>query len=83
MCVGPRGDLVWLLSPEPMENGLEAAAIRFGYGQEFEAETATAFHVANNRVGLDAAFLHEKIKLSGRAFLHGHVRGLDKQAVHA
>ncbi len=78
---GRRG--IWLLSSESLKNGFETRAIGFGYGEEFEAEAATALYVTNDRVSLDAAFLDQKIELSGCAFFHGCVRSLNEEAVHA
>ena len=76
-----RGAVV--MRTEPGEHGFEALAIFFTYGEEAQAQALAAFDVANDSVGLDAAFLDEEVELGGHAFFDLEVRGLDEKTVNA
>ena len=76
-----RGAVV--MRTEPGEHGFEALAIFFTYGEETKAQAPATFDVANDSVGLDAAFLNEEVELGGHAFFDLEVRGLDEKTVNA
>ena len=71
------------MSAEAGEHGFEALAIFFTDGEETQAQAFAAFDVADDSVGLDAAFLNEEVKLGGHAFFDLDVRGLDEKTVNA
>jgi hypothetical protein len=71
------------MGAEPGEHGFEALAILFTDGEKTQAQAATAFDVADDRVGLDAAFLNEEVELGGHAFFNLEVKGLDEKTVNA
>ena len=50
-----------VMGAEPGEHGFEALAILFADGEKTQAQAATAFDVADDSVGLDAAFLNEEV----------------------
>ena len=67
---------------EPGEHGFEALAVFFADGEETKAQAPATFYVADDGVGLDAAFLNEEVELGGHAFFYLEVRGLDEKAVN-
>lgn len=71
------------MGAEPGEHGFEALAIFFTYGEETQAKASAAFYVADDSVGLDAAFLNEEVEHGGHAFFDLEVRGLDEKTVNA
>jgi hypothetical protein len=58
-------------------------AIFVGYDYEAEAQARSAFYVADDRFGFDAAFLDEEVEFGLHAFFDFEVRGLDEEAVDA
>jgi hypothetical protein len=71
------------MSAQPREQSFEALAVFLAYGEESQAKAAAAGYVADDGVGLDAAFLDQEIKFGGHALFHFEVRGLDEQPVDA
>jgi hypothetical protein len=49
------------MGAEPGEHGFEALAIFFTYGEKTQAKSSAAFYMADDSVGLDAAFLNEEV----------------------
>ena len=76
-----RGSVV--MGAEPGEHGFEALAILFTDGEETQAQAAAAFDVADDSVGLDAAFLNQEVELGGHAFFDLEVKGLYEKTVNA
>jgi len=52
-------------------------------GEKTQAKASAAFDVADDSVGLDAAFLDEEVELGGHAFFDLEVRRLNEKAVDA
>ena len=71
------------MGAKPREHSFETLAIFFTYGEKTQAQAPAAFDVADDGVGLDAAFLNEEVELGGHAFFDLDVRGLDEKAVNA
>jgi hypothetical protein len=70
-----------VIGAKSCEQGLEALAIFVGYGDEAQAEATAAFDMADNGIGLDSAFLNEKVELGGHSCFDFEVKGLNEQAV--
>jgi hypothetical protein len=71
------------MGAEPGEHSFEVLAIFFADGEETQAKASAAFDMADDSVGLDAAFLNEEVQLGGHAFFDLEVRGLDEKTVNA
>jgi hypothetical protein len=76
-----RGSMV--MGAEPGEHGFEALAILVTDGEETQAQAAAAFDMADDSVGLDAAFLNQEVELGGHAFFDLEVKGLYEKTVNA
>jgi len=71
------------MGAEPGEHSFEALAIFLADGEETKAQASATFYVADDGVGLDAAFLNEEVELGGHAFFDLEVSGLDEKTLNA